>query len=123
MAHFAKVENGIVKQVIVAEQEFIDSGAAGNPKNWIQTSYSAFAGDYLDVSTGSIRPEKQALRKNFAGIGYSYDKERDAFIPPKPFDSWVLDEYSCQWVAPKEKPVDAKYYWNEDKLNWVKVGE
>lgn len=123
MAHFAKVENGIVTQVIVAEQDFIDSGAVGKPSMWIQTSYSAWGGEYVDHATGSIRPEKEALRKNFAGVGYTYDKERDAFIPPRPFDSWVLNEDSCQWEAPKEKPVDAKYYWNEDKLDWVKVGE
>jgi hypothetical protein len=123
MSHFAKVETGIVTRVIVADQEFIDSGAVGDPSDWVKTSYSAMGGEYVDHSTGSVRTDLQALRKNFACVGFSYDKERDAFIPPKPFDSWILDEDSCQWNAPKEKPVDAKYYWNEDKLNWVKVGD
>jgi hypothetical protein len=121
MAHFAKVESGVVTRVIVAEQDFIDSGAVGEPSQWIQTSYCASAGEYIDVSTGSIRPEKTALRKNFAGVGFTYDGELDAFIPPKPHDSWVLNEETCQWTAPKEKPTDAKYYWNEEKLDWIKV--
>ncbi len=123
MSHFAKVENGIVTRVIVAEQEFINSGAVGDPSEWVQTSYSAFGGEYVDIQTGSVRPEKQALRKNFAGVGFTYDAERDAFIPPKQFESWVLNEKTCLWEAPKEKPVDAKYYWDEEKLDWVKYGE
>ena len=121
MAHFAKVEDGIVTRVIVADQDFIDSGAVGEPSQWIQTSYSAFAGEYVDVSTGSVRPEKTALRKNFAGVGYTYDKVLDAFIPPKPYNSWVLNDETCQWEAPKEKPTDAKYYWDEEKLDWVEI--
>jgi hypothetical protein len=121
MAHFAKVEDGIVTRVIVADQDFIDSGAVGEPSQWIQTSYSASAGEYIDVSTGSVRPEKTALRKNFAGVGYAYDKVLDAFIPPKPYNSWVLNEETCQWEAPKEKPTDAKYYWDEEKLDWVEI--
>ena len=121
MAHFAKVENGIVTRVIVAEQDFIDSGAVGDPSEWIQTSYGAFGGEYLDVQTYSVRPEKQALRKNFAGVGFTYDSVRDAFIPPKQFESWILNEDTCLWEAPIEKPIDAKYYWSEEVKNWVKV--
>ena len=83
MSHFAKIEGGIVTQVIVAEQDFINSGAVGNAADWVQTSYNTHAGQH---------PEGRPLRKNYAGIGYSYDAGRDAFIPPKPHNSWVLDE-------------------------------
>jgi hypothetical protein len=101
MAHFAKIENGIVTNVIVAEQEFIDSGAVGNPTSWVQTSYN-----------GNIR-------KRFAGIGYAYNQELDAFIPPKPFNSWILDTDLASWKAPIEYPNDGKnYIWDEDALSW-----
>jgi hypothetical protein len=123
MAHFAKVENGIVTQVIVADQEFINSGAVGPAEIWIQTSYNASANQYLDPNTGSIREDKFALRKNFAGVGYTYDYDRQAFIPPKPFPSWVLNEETCQWEAPLAKPKDYRSNWNEEQQKWVKVGE
>jgi hypothetical protein len=123
MAHFAKVENGIVTQVIVADQEFINSGAVGPSELWVQTSYNSSANQYLDPNTGSIRGDKTSLRKNFAGLGYTYDYDRQAFIPPKPFPSWILDEETCQWKAPVEKPTEYRNYWNEEQLNWVKVGE
>lgn len=104
MAHYAKIENNIVTQVIVAEQEFIDSGAVGDPATWIQTSYN-----------GSIR-------RRFAGIGYTYNIDLDAFIPPKPFSSWVLDETIATWTAPTPMPDDGKnYIWNEDTLTWVET--
>lgn len=97
MSHFAKIENGIVTEVIVAEQDFIDTLEG----QWVQTSYN-----------GNIR-------KNFAGIGYTYDDVRDAFIAPKPFDSWVLNEQICQWEAPVPYPVDKKmYYWDEQSQSW-----
>lgn len=111
MSHFAKVENGIVTQVIVAEQDVIDSGIFGN--GWIQTSYNTLGGQH---------PENRPLRKNFAGIGFSYDTSRDAFIPPKPFDSWVLNEQTCLWEAPTQMPMDGnKYQWSEATTSWVKV--
>jgi hypothetical protein len=108
MAHFAEIdENGIVKQVLVVPdqqehrgQEYLvdDLGLGGR---WIQTSYN-----------GSIR-------KRFAGIGMTYDELRDAFIHPKPFESWFLDELSCTWQSPVEKPTDGKLYiWNEETLSW-----
>lgn len=118
MAHFAKVENGIVTQVIVAEQEFINSGAVGNPENWIQTSYNTYAGVHLLGGT--------PLRKNFAGVGFTYNVEKDAFIPPKPlqYESWVLNEEKYIWEAPLEMPKDNKaYYWNEEQLEWVLLDE
>jgi hypothetical protein len=118
MAHFAKVENGIVTQVIVAEQEFINSGAVGNPENWIQTSYNTYGGVHLLGGT--------PLRKNFAGIGFTYNAEKDVFIPPKPleYESWILNEEKCIWEAPLEMPKDNKaYYWNEEQLEWVLLDE
>jgi hypothetical protein len=115
MSHFAKVENGIVTQVIVAEQQFINTGLVGDPNSWIQTSYNTHGGKH---------PEGRPLRKNYAGIGYSYDAVRDAFIPPKPFNSWILDEESCLWTAPNPMPEDGKIYsWNEEQIAWVEVTE
>lgn len=123
MSHFAEIdENGIVKQVIVAEQEVIDSGKLGDPKNWIQTSYNTKGGVHYGPDNnpdGGI-----PFRKNYAGIGYKYDKDRDAFIPPQPFKSWILDEKKCQWEVPKKRPADAHekdYRWNEDKLTWEEI--
>jgi len=118
MAHFAKVENGIVTQVIVAEQEFINSGAVDNPENWIQTSYNTYGGIHLLGGT--------PLRKNFAGVGFTYNVEKDAFIPPKPlqYESWILNEEKCIWEAPIEMPNDGQpYYWDEELLEWVLLDE
>ena len=95
MSHFAKVFNGIVTQVIVAEPEFFDTFVDSTPGEWIQTSYNTFAGRH---------PNGTPLRKNFAGIGFTYDPVRDAFIPPKPGDSWVLNEETCQWEDPDGQP-------------------
>ena len=109
MAHFAKVEDGIVTQVIVAEQDVIDSGLFG--VGWVQTSYNTYGGQH---------PEGRPLRKNFAGIGYTYDAERDAFIPPQNYPSWTLNEDTCLWEAPSPYPEDgALYLWDEDTLSWV----
>ena len=93
MSHFAKVENGIVTQVIVAEQDFINTGAVGDPSTWKQTSYNTRGGVHYDPNTGEASADQsRALRKNYAGIGYTYDQVRDAFIPPKPFASWITQE-------------------------------
>ena len=89
MAHFCKVVNGIVTQVIVAEAEFFDTFVDSSPGQWIQTSYNTHGGQH---------PEGRPLRKNFAGIGFTYDAERDAFIPPKPEGDYALDEETCLWV-------------------------
>ena len=113
MAHFAKVENGIVTQVIVIDQETLNSGNWGDPTSWVQTSYNTHGGQH---------PEGRPLRKNYAGIGYTYDTGRDAFIPPKPFASWVLNETTCLWDAPVAMPTDNKMYtWNEATTSWVEV--
>ena len=121
MSHFAKVENGIVTQVIVAEQDVIDSGLFGDPAFWVQTSYNTRNGvHYMPDSNTPSADQSKALRKNYAGIGYSYDIQRDAFIPPKPFQSWLLDENTCQWQAPVPYPTDGRTYtWDEPTVNWV----
>lgn len=113
MSHFAEIDqNNIVTRVIVAEQDFIDSGAVGNPSKWIQTSYNTYGNVHRLGGT--------PLRKNYAGIGYTYDAGRDAFISPKPFPSWTLDETSCLWKAPVAMPTeDGKFYrWNETSQAW-----
>jgi hypothetical protein len=109
MSHFAKVENGIVTQVIVAEQDVIDSGLFGT--GWVQTSYN---------TSGGQHPEGRPLRKNYAGFGYTYDSGRDAFIPPKPYASWTLNETTCLWDSPIPYPTDGKnYQWDEATISWV----
>ena len=111
MSHFAKVENGIVTQVIVAEQDVIDSGLFGT--GWVQTSYNTFGGQH---------PEGRPLRKNYAGIGYYYDDYRDAFIPPQPYKSWLLNEDTCFWYAPTPMPTDGKKYrWDEITTSWMEI--
>jgi len=100
MAHFAKVENGIVTQVIVAEQDFINSGVVGSPSMWIKTSYNTHGGEYFNNFTKSV--EGQGLRKNFAAVGYTYDKDLDAFIPPRPSEEATLNLETCLWELPEE---------------------
>lgn len=113
MAHFAKVEDGIVTQVIVIDQETLNTGLWGDPASWVQTSYN---------TRGGKHPEGRPLRKNYAGVDYTYDAQRDAFIPPKPFPSWVLDEETCLWNAPVPMPEDGKIYnWDEATTSWVEV--
>jgi len=115
MSHFAQIdENNIVTQVLVIEQDVVDSGLFGDPSSWIQTSYNTSGG----VHTLGGTP----LRKNYAGIGYTYDSTRDAFIPPKPFNSWLLNEDSCLWEAPVAMPSDGKIYtWDENTLSWIEI--
>ena len=115
MSHFAQIdENNIVTQVIVIEQDVVDTGLFGDPASWIQTSYNTSGGVHLLGGT--------PLRKNYAGIGYTYDSTRDAFIPPKPYNSWVLNEDTCLWEPPTPMPVDGKIYnWDEATTSWVEV--
>ena len=104
MAHFAKLNNNIVTDVLVAEQNFINSGLTGDSFLWVQTSYSG------------------SFRKNFAGVGDTYDKAKDAFIPPKPYPSWLLVEDTCQWKAPTDIPTDGRAYeWDESTTAWVAI--
>jgi hypothetical protein len=113
MSHFARITaQGIVEQVIVAEQDFIDT--LSDKTSWVKTSYNTRGGQH---------PEGRPLRKNYAGIGYSYDSVRDAFIPPKPYASWVLNENTCLWDAPTPYPTDGKTYnWDENTQQWVETG-
>ncbi len=123
MAHFAKVNNGIVEQVIVAEPEFFDTFVDSSPGQWIQTSYNTRGGVHYNPETGEPSADQsKALRKNYAGIGYSYNAQRDAFIPPKPFASWLLDDQTCLWQAPAPYPTDGgRYTWNEASQTWDAV--
>ena len=122
MAHYAKIENGIVTQVIVAEQDFIDLISNENDL-WIQTSYNTRGGVHYKPNTNEpSEDQSKALRKNYAGIGYTYDATKDAFIPPQPFNSWALNEDTCLWDSPVAYPEDGKLYkWNEGILNWEEV--
>ena len=116
MAHFAKVVDGKVTQVIVAEPVFFDTFVDSSPGEWVQTSYNTRGGEHTLGGT--------PLRKNYAGIGYTYDKTRDAFIPPQPYASWVLNEETCLWNAPVAMPTDDKRYaWDEATTSWVEVVE
>lgn len=110
MSHFAKIENGIVTKVIVAEQEFIDKHYPN--EQWIQTSYNTHAGK--NKRTGV------PIRKNYAGIGMTYDEARDAFIPVKPYESWLLNDETCLWESPIPYPNDKKgyYEWVELEQKW-----
>ena len=98
MSHFAKVKDGIVQTVIVAEQDFIDSGVVGTPSQWIQTSYT------------------HSIRKQYAGIGYSYDNVKDEFVEPQPYASWTLDSGN-DWQPPTSKPAGHQV-WNESTTSW-----
>ncbi len=121
MSHFAKVIDGIVETVHVVEQDYIDSGKLGDPNNWVQTSYNTRGG--VHYAPNSNEPDGGvALRKNYAGKGYTYDSTRDAFYAPKPYPSWELNEDTCRWEAPIARPDDDKIYsWNEDTTSWQEV--
>ena len=116
MAHFAKIENGVVAQVIVAEQDFIDTGAVGH--GWIQTSYNTRGG--IHYGQDGQPSGREQLRKNYAGVGFAYDEARDASTPPKPFPSWTLSEDTCLWSAPTPMPTEGgPFAWNEETQAWV----
>lgn len=121
MAHYAKVEDGKVTNVIVADADFI-SGLADKDK-WVQTSYNTYGGKHYEPDTDPpkkyISKDKKPLRKNYAGIGFTYDKDKDAFIPPTPNPSWKLNPDSCLWEPPVKYPTDGKhYYWDETSTSW-----
>lgn len=127
MGHYAKVVNGMVTQVIVAEPEFIDSFEDTSPGEWIKASYNIRGGIYYE-SGGDIPAKDQSVieedegrkRKNYPGVGFSYDEKLNAFIPPKPYDSWLLDETTCFWEPPVERPSDVEnYVWDEETISWI----
>lgn len=114
MSHFAKVLDGKVIQVIVAEQSFFDTYVDSSPGEWIQTSYNTI---------GNTHPNITPLRGNYAGIGYTYDRVNDVFYAPQPFPSWVLNQNTWTWGSPVERPSDGDLYsWDEASLSWTKVG-
>ena len=119
MSHYAKVVNGTVTKVIVAEEEFFKVFTDNSPGEWIKTSYNTKGGIHYDQAKKPSADQSKALRKNFAGEGFTYDQKLDAFIPPKPFDSWILNETSCLWEAPVKMPSDGKpYNWDELNKKW-----
>jgi hypothetical protein len=112
MAHYAKVSGGVVERVIVAEADFFNTFVDSSAGYWVQTSYNTNGGFHSDYGT--------PLRKNYAGVGMTYDIERDAFIPQKPYNSWVLNEDTCTWNAPVTYPSDGnRYTWDEETQSWV----
>jgi hypothetical protein len=114
MSHFAKVVEGKVTQIIVAEPEFFQTFVDSSPGAWIQTSYNTYGGQHKNGGT--------PLRKNYAGVGFTYDSTRDAFIPPQPYPSWTMSEETCLWSAPTPIPADGKnYFWDETTTSWVEV--
>jgi len=126
MAHFAQIDDqGIVTRVLVIEQDEIDTGAWGDPASWVQTSYNTRAGVYYTPNANPMIPDpdqSKAFRKNYAADGFIYDALRDAFIPPRPFPSWVLNEDDCLWYAPVPSPAadeNTPYAWDEDSQSWI----
>ena len=118
MAHYAKIVDNIVTQVIVADSDYIESLVDTSPGQWLQTSYNTREGVH---SLGGT-----PLRKNFAGVGYSYDFMRDVFISPKPYgcNTWILDQDTCTWRPPVPYPDDGEYYkWNDSTVGWELMSE
>ena len=135
MAYFAKLNsNNIVEQVIsVHNNELLDNGIESEAKgiafckslygqdtNWKQTSYNTREGKhYLSDNSGLSNTQEKTFRKNYAGVGYEYNQQKDAFIPPKPFNSYILNEFTCTWDSPIPYPTDGKgYLWNEENQSW-----
>jgi|TARA_B110000263_G_C15251807_1_gene484488 hypothetical protein len=121
LSYFAEIDNNnIVQRVISAEQKFINSGAVGEASKWVQTSYNTRNGKHY--SDGSTVSDGEGLRKNYAGVGFTYDVSRDAFYAPQPYPSWTLDDDTCLWNAPATLPDDGKRYgWDEDNLEWKEI--
>jgi hypothetical protein len=116
MGHYAKVVDSKVIQVIVAEPDFFTTFVDSSPGEWIQTSYNTHGGIHQLGGT--------PLRKNYAGVGYTYDRERDAFIPSQPYPSWILNEETCLWESPTPYPADNNIYtWNESTQEWIEINQ
>ena len=113
MAHYAKVNNGIVEKVIVAEADFFNTYVDSSPGTWLQTSYNTY---------GNKHPEGRPLRGNYAGIGYTYDAINDVFYAPKPYPSWILNESTWLWKAPVDYPTEeGRFTWDETTTSWVEI--
>jgi len=131
MSHYARI-NGMtmkVDRVIVAEPDFIQT--LPDYDFWVKTSHNTRGGVYYDSETNQpaddqsvINDDEARQRKNYAGVGFTYDRDRDAFIPPKPYDSWILNEDTCLYEAPVPYPTDGNdYVWDEQTTDWVLVEE
>jgi hypothetical protein len=113
MSHFAKVVDGIVTEVIVAEPEFFNTFVDSSPGEWIQTSYNTLSGQH---------PDGKPLRGNFAGIGYVYDTNNDVFYAPQPFPSWILNTTTWAWEAPVPMPDNGqRFAWDETQQQWIQI--
>lgn len=116
MAHFAEIglNNKVIKVIVVHNNELLDENDIEQESKGAEFCRNLFGGIWVQTSYNG------KIRKNFAGAGFTYDSDRDAFIPPKTFDSWVLNEETCRWQAPVEMPDDGnQYYWNEETLSWA----
>jgi len=114
MSHFAKVLNGKVTQVIVAEPEFFETFVDSSPGTWIQTSYNTYGNKHKLGGT--------PLRGNYAGLDYTYDAQNDVFYAPQPFKSWILNTTTWTWEAPTPMPIDdKKYIWDESTISWLEL--
>jgi hypothetical protein len=123
MGHFAKVCDGKVMQVIVAEKEFFDTYVDSTPGEWVQTSYNTRGGKHYNPDSNELsNDQSKALRGNYAGIGYTYDATNDVFYGPQPYPSWILNNTTWIWEAPIEKPIDGKLYmWDEATTSWIAI--
>jgi hypothetical protein len=128
MGHYAKIINGLVVEVNVATQDWVNEQPKVWYIDWVQTSYNTYGGVYHDPETGeTVENQAEAIaaqdgrqRKNYAGLGWRYDSERDAFIPPTPYPSWKLNEDTCLWDPPIPYPNDGEmYFWNEHAQEWT----
>jgi hypothetical protein len=120
MSHYAKVLNGVVQQVIVAEADFFNTFVDTSPGEWIQTSYNTRGG--VHYGQDGQPDDGVALRANYAGIGFVYDREHDVFYPPRPYTSWTISAPTWNWAPPTPCPIDDKMYtWNEDTQSWTEV--
>jgi hypothetical protein len=124
MAHYAKVRDGVVVQVVVAEASFFETFVDSSPGEWIQTSYNTRGGVHYNQSGEPSADQSKALRKNYAAIGFTYDTQRDAFIPPSPYPSWILDEQSCLWNPPVPFPkCEGVPIWDENSKQWILIDD
>ena len=120
MSHYAKVKDGIVLSVIVSSEDFLSSFTLSEGESWVQTSYNTVGGKHYGQDGNEDKGTP--LRANYAGVGYTYNKTRDAFIPARPYPSWLLNESTCNWNAPVAMPDDDKAYaWNETDQTWDEV--
>jgi hypothetical protein len=113
MSHFAKVLDGKVVQVIVAELEFFNTFVDSSPGTWIQTSYNTYGNQHTQGGT--------PLRANYAGIGYIYDRENDVFYAPQPYPSWTLNQSTWIWEAPTPMPTGGPWLWDETTISWTEL--